>query len=73
VTDADRIDKGQLVHPVQPFVLEMRGATALASIDRIGSDLTFDVCIGSCVRDGQPLSTSVGAPTMRIGVATVAG
>jgi len=73
VTDADRIDKGQLVHPLQPFILEMRGATALASIDRVGSDLTFDTCIGSCVRDGQPLSTSVGAPTLRIGVATVAG
>jgi predicted Zn-dependent protease len=73
VTDADRIDGGRLVHCVRPFVLEARCATVLESIDRVGSDLEFDTCIGSCVRDGQPLSTSVGAPTLRIGVATVVG
>ena len=72
VTDADRIDQGRFDHPLQPFLLELRASTALPSLDRIGNDLAFDTCVGSCLRDGQPLATSVGAPTFRIGVARVA-
>jgi len=72
VTDADCIDQGQLGHPLHPFLLELRASTALPSLDRIGSDLEFDTCVGSCLRDGQPMVTSVGAPTFRIGVARVA-
>jgi TldD protein len=71
VTDADSIDHGRLGQPLRPFLLELRASHALPSIDRIGRDLAFDTCIGSCVRDGQPLATSVGAPTFRIGVARV--
>jgi TldD protein len=72
VTDADCIDQGRLGHALQPFLLGLRASTALPSLDRIGNDLTFDTCVGSCLRDGQPLATSVGAPTFRIGVARVA-
>jgi TldD protein len=71
VTDADGIDQGRPGQPLQPFLLELRASTALPSLDRIGNDLAFDTCVGSCLRDGQPLATSVGAPTFRIGVATV--
>lgn len=71
VSDADRIDSGAIAGPLEPFVLELDGPAAWASIDRLEADLTFDTCIGSCVRDGQPLAVSVGAPTMRIGVASI--
>jgi predicted Zn-dependent protease len=71
VTDADRIVAGHLAGPLDAFVLELRGPVAWASIDRTAHDLTFDTCVGSCVRDGQPLAVSVGAPTIRIGVVTV--
>jgi predicted Zn-dependent protease len=71
VGDADRIERGVVTRPLEPFVLELNGMDAWASIDRVADDLVFDACVGSCVRDGQPLAVSVGAPTMRIGVATI--
>lgn len=71
VSDADRIVDGDLAEPLDAFVLELDGVESWGSIDRIAHDLTFDTCVGSCVRDGQPMAVSVGAPTIRIGVVTV--
>jgi len=73
VTDADRIRNGKVDAPLKPFLLHVEGATALASMNRIGNDLQFDRCVGVCHRDGQPLAISVGAPTIWIGLATVNG
>ena len=71
VSDADRIEDGLVTETLNPFVIELDGPEAWASIDRVGCDLAFDACIGSCVRDGQPIAVSVGAPTIRIGVVRV--
>ncbi|HEX4824634.1 MAG TPA: metallopeptidase TldD-related protein [Candidatus Polarisedimenticolaceae bacterium] len=71
VTDADLIEAGRCTTPLEPFVMEVRGRDVWSSLDRIGTDLVFDACVGSCVRDGQPLAVSVGAPTIRLGVITV--
>jgi predicted Zn-dependent protease len=71
VTDADRIHHGRLGVPLRPHLLVVEGRAALASVDRVAFDLAFDTCMGSCLRDGQPMSSSVGAPTFRIGLASV--
>ncbi len=71
VTDSDRIRDSHVDVPLEPFLLRVVTERALGSLDRIANDLAFDTCIGSCVRDGQPLATSVGAPTCRIGLAAV--
>ncbi len=71
VTDADRIENGELTYPLETFVAELDGFDLWKTIDRIGDDLAFDTIIGSCMRDGQPLAVSVGAPTIRIGVVRV--
>jgi TldD protein len=71
VTDADRIVGGRCAEPIDAFMFELDAREALPAIDRVGHDLAFDTCIGSCLRDGQPLAVSVGAPTIRIGVVTV--
>lgn len=71
VSDADRIVDGRLAEPLDPFVLELDAVESWASIDRVADDLAFDICVGSCVRDGQPMAVSVGAPTIRIGVVRV--
>jgi TldD protein len=71
VTDSDLIRDGKIDAPLKPHLLHVDGAAALASMDRIADDLRFDTCVGSCHRDGQPLATSVGAPTIRIGAAGV--
>jgi TldD protein len=71
VTDADRILNGRLVAPLAPHVMCVEGREALSSVDCVADDLAFDVCIGSCLHHGQPLSISVGAPTFRIGLTSV--
>jgi TldD protein len=67
VTDADRIRGGKIDAPLQPHLLFIDGARVLTDANRIANDLAFDSCVGSCHRDGRPLSVSVGAPTMWIG------
>lgn len=71
VTDADRIQEGRIEAPLGPFLLRVRLPDALTTIDLVADDLEFDRCIGACIRDGQPLATSVGGPTCRLGVATI--
>jgi len=71
VSDADRIEDGTIAGRLGSFILEIEGPEAWPSIDRVGHDLAFDTCVGTCVRDGQPLAVSVGAPTIRIGVVRV--
>ncbi len=71
VSDADRIVDGRHAEPLDPFVIELNGVESWGSIDRVAHDLAFDTCVGSCVRDGQPMAVSVGAPTIRIGLVRV--
>ena len=68
VTDADWIDGGALAEPLRPFLIVIDAGETLRTLDAIGNDLAFDRCIGTCVREGQPVATSVGAPTIRLGV-----
>ena len=63
---------GRLERAVDPFFL-YASVDDLVHLDRIGDDLTFDGCVGVCVREGQALATTVGAPTFRLGLVTVAG
>ena len=71
VTEADAIRNGRTVSPLVPHLLQVDGRKVLAEMRWVADDLTFDVCVGSCHRDGQPLAISVGAPTIWLGVATV--
>ncbi len=70
VTDADRIHNGAIDVAIEPHVLEIEARRAIPSL-RIADDLVFDTCIGSCHRDGQTLITSVGAPTLCVGLGVV--
>jgi len=70
VTDAVRIRGGRTGEAIEPHVLEIEARRVLPAV-RVADDLAFDTCIGSCHRDGQTLITSVGAPTVRIGMAGV--
>ncbi|ANM30303.1 hypothetical protein ABI59_13050 [Acidobacteria bacterium Mor1] len=71
VTDADQIHEGRLGRSLTTCLLKVKVEDFVNGVDKIASDLAFDTCIGTCVRDGQPLATSVGAPTFRLGVASV--
>ena len=71
VSDADRIEGGRITAPLEPFVLFVTLAETLASLGQPGNDLQFDTCLGTCLKEHQPLAVSVGAPTVRLGVTTV--
>ncbi len=71
VSDADAVRAGRVREPLSRFHLYVTTVTALATLDRVAGDLAFDSCVGSCVRAGQAMATSVGAPTFRIGLAKV--
>jgi TldD protein len=66
VTEADRIVEGQIDGPLVPHLMLVEAPRALASIERIADDLEFDLCAGSCLRDGQSLASSAGSPTFRL-------
>jgi TldD protein len=71
VTDADRILQGRLDRPLLPFAIEVWANRVLRQLEHIGSDVHFDACIGTCLRDGQPVAISVGGPTIGLGLTTV--
>jgi TldD protein len=73
VTDSDLLCDGAIDAPLRPHLLIVDGPRALPTMNRIAGDLVFDTCIGSCHREGQPLATSVGAPTFWIGLGAVCG
>ena len=68
VSDAALIDRGVIGDRLIPFVITLNGPDVWDTIDAVGNDGALDSCVGSCVRDGQPLAVSVGAPTIRIGL-----
>jgi len=70
VTDADTVIGGRIESALAPFLL-MVSLDDLITIDRVADDLAFDACVGVCVREGQALASSVGAPTFRLGLVTV--
>jgi predicted Zn-dependent protease len=70
VTDADMLIAGRIEGPLTPLLLHV-SLEDLLSLDRIADDLTFDACVGVCVREGQAMASSVGAPTYRLGLVTV--
>lgn len=72
VTDADMLIAGRIEGPLAPVLLHV-SLEDLLTLDRIADDLTFDVCVGVCVREGQAMASSVGAPTFRLGLVTVTG
>lgn len=73
VTDADRIVDGAIADPLDPFLATLGVLRALATIEAIADDLEFDTCLGTCLKHGQPLVTSVGAPTCRLRLIKVHG
>jgi predicted Zn-dependent protease len=67
VYDADSIHEGKIDHPLSAFLMRADLRGTLISLDLIASDFELDSCVGSCLKDGQPVAVSVGAPTFRVG------
>jgi TldD protein len=73
VTEARRIERGRLTHPVRNATLTGNGNDAMLKIDAVASDLKIDGTTGSCGKHGQWKPCGVGQPTVRFTEITVGG
>ncbi len=71
VSEAYRIEKGKISHPVRGATLIGNGPKILSEIDLVGNDLGFGV--GTCGKDGQGVPVSDAQPTLRIPSIIVGG
>ncbi len=70
-TEAYRIRGGKVAEPLRDAILTGNGLEVLSSIDRVGSDLGFQV--GTCGKDGQGVPVADAQPTLRIPSIVVGG
>ena len=69
--EAYRIRDGKLAEPLRDATLAGNGPEILRTIDRVGSDLGFQV--GTCGKDGQGVPVADAQPTLRIPAIVVGG
>ncbi len=71
MTEAYLIEGGRITEPLRDANLIGNGPEVLANIDAVASD--FDICPGTCGKDGQSVPVGCGQPTLRISGVTVGG
>ena len=71
--EAYRIEDGRLGAPVRGASLIGNGPDVLTRVRAVGHDLTLDLGVGTCGKDGQSVPVGVGLPTIRVDQLTVGG
>ena len=71
MTEAYLIEDGRITEPLRDANLIGNGPEVLRNIDAVASD--FDICPGTCGKDGQSVAVGCGQPTLRISGVTVGG
>ncbi len=71
MTEAYLIEDGHITDPLRNANLIGNGPEVLSRIDAVGSD--FDVCPGTCGKDGQSVPVGCGQPTLRVSGVTIGG
>ncbi len=72
-SEAWKVEKGRLVHPVKGATLIGNGPDCLTRVTMVGNDMRLDTGVGTCGKDGQSVPVGVGQPTLRIENMTVGG
>ena len=72
-SEAYRIEKGKVTHPVKGATLIGSGPDILKEVSMVGDDCKLDRGIGTCGKAGQGVPVGVGQPSMRIDAMTVGG
>jgi TldD protein len=67
------VENGKLTAPVKQATLIGTNIDILQKIDRVGSDLTFGLQIGTCGKEGQAAPVTDGCPTLKVAKMTVGG
>ncbi len=71
MTEAYLIENGRITEPIRDANLIGNGPDVLSRIDAVGSD--FDMCAGTCGKDGQQVPVGCGQPTLRVSGVTIGG
>ncbi len=71
MTEAYLIENGRITEPLRSANLIGNGPDVLSKIDAIGDD--FDMCPGTCGKDGQSVPVGCGQPTLRVTGITIGG
>jgi TldD protein len=71
MTEAYLIENGRITEPLRDANLIGNGPDVLSKIDAVGSD--FDMCPGTCGKDGQSVPVGCGQPTLRVTGVTIGG
>jgi TldD protein len=70
-TEAYLIEDGRITEPLRDANLIGNGPEVLRRIDAVASD--FDMCPGTCGKDGQSVPVGCGQPTLRVSAVTIGG
>ncbi|HET6793536.1 MAG TPA: TldD/PmbA family protein, partial [Acidimicrobiales bacterium] len=71
MTEANLIEDGTITDPLRDANLIGNGPDILGKIDALGND--FDMCPGTCGKDGQSVPVGCGQPTLRVTGITIGG
>jgi TldD protein len=71
MTEAYLIENGEITEPLRDANLIGNGPDVLAKIDAVAND--FDMCPGTCGKDGQQVPVGCGQPTLRVTGVTIGG
>ena len=71
MTEAFLIENGRITEPLRDANLIGNGPDVLRKIDAVGDD--FDMCPGTCGKDGQSVPVGCGQATLRVSGVTVGG
>ena len=70
-TEAYMIENGEITDPLRDAQLIGNGPDTLTKIDAVAND--FDMCPGTCGKDGQSVPVGCGQPTLRVSAITIGG
>jgi TldD protein len=72
-SEAYLIENGKVTIPIKGATLIGNGPEVMQKISMIGNDMSLDMGIGVCGKDGQSVPVGVGQPTLKVDELTVGG
>ena len=72
-SEAYLIEDGEITSPIKGATLIGSGPQAMKQVSMVGNDLSLDMGVGVCGKDGQSIPVGVGQPTLKIDEMTIGG
>jgi len=73
MSEAYLIEKGKVTKPLKGATLIGDGPSIMKKISMVGNDLSFDLGIGICGKNGQNIPVGVGQPSLKIDEINIGG